>query len=238
MKCLIYNINNFCGDKLTLKENNVTHDERVNEDIINLILEYILRESFDIVALQEFPVNHELGKYFLKQMQEKGFDVFHNNDIVKYTTSGTSVSIIFIKEKDNKIIRKTIEGLINLRYVYVNINGIDIFNVHVSEERCVFPVAAVEYYSRMHCGFIFGDFNAGLYLKNKGKTTEFNYPSYKNILNNGFTDILAANGEEQVTHPKAGTCIDHVLDKGVIYRSCDIDKSIEFSDHYPIILKY
>lgn len=240
MRCLIYNINNFCGNELTLKDKNGTHFDRISIDNINSILGYILRRNFDIVALQEFPVNHTSGKDFIETIKDE-FDVFHNNDIVKYTSSGTSVSIIFIK-KGNNIIKKAIEDRINLRYVYVNINGIDILNVHVSEDSGVFPVAAVEYYSRMHCGFIFGDFNAGLYLKNKRentrRTSEYNYLSYNNILNNGFTDILAAKGEEQVTYLKAKTCIDHVLDKGVVYRSCYIDDKITFSDHYPVILEY
>lgn len=241
MRCLIYNINNFCGNELTLKDKNGTHFDRISIDNINSILGYILRRNFDIVALQEFPVNHTSGKDFIETMKDE-FDVFHNNDIVKYSSPDTSISIIFIK-KGNNIIRKTIEDLINLRYVYVNVNGIDILNVHVSAGRTVFPVAAVEYYSRMHNGFIFGDFNAGLYLKNEGKITEFNYLPYKNILNNGFQDILAANGKEQVTYPnsknpKAGTCIDHVLYKDVDYKSCKIGKRIKYSDHYPIILEY
>ena len=241
MRCLIYNINNFCGNDKTLKDKNSTYDENERVKNRNSILDYILPRNFDIVALQEFPVNYDSGQDFIYKMKDK-FDVFHNNDIVKYSSPDTSISIIFIK-KGNNIIRKTIEDLINLRYVYVNVNGIDILNVHVSAGRTVFPVAAVEYYSRMHNGFIFGDFNAGLYLKNEGKITEFNYLPYKNILNNGFQDILAANGKEQVTYPnsknpKAGTCIDHVLCKGVDHKSCKIGKRIKYSDHYPIILEY
>lgn len=60
MKCLIYNVNDFCGEKMTLKNGGVEID-----GIVNSILEYIGKEGFQLVALQEFPINHKSGKKLL-----------------------------------------------------------------------------------------------------------------------------------------------------------------------------
>ena len=154
MKCLIYNINNFCGKTMTLKGGGA-----VTQEIKNSILEYINGEDFQLVALQEFPINHEVGKDFIDKMNSIGFKGFHNNDIVNYQSKGTSISIIFVLGEENHIIRKAFEN--SLRYVCINVNGIDILNVHASLNVNSFNLHAIQKYAHSHIGFIFGDFNAG-----------------------------------------------------------------------------
>lgn len=229
MKCLIYNINNFCGKTMTLKGGGA-----VTQEIKNSILEYINGEDFQLVALQEFPINHEVGKDFIDKMNSIGFKGFHNNDIVNYQSKGTSISIIFVLGEENHIIRKAFEN--SLRYVCINVNGIDILNVHASLNVNSFNLHAIQKYAHSHIGFIFGDFNAGLYLKSKSPALYF---AYKSILDNGFTDISMLNDKEQITNTRTNTPIDHVLEKGVMFKSCVVDQNFSVSsDHLPIILNY
>lgn len=230
MKCLIYNVNNFCGKTKTLKSGGM-----VTKEIKNSILKYIKDEQFQLVALQEFPINHEFGKDFIDEMNSMGYKEFHNNDILNYSSNGTSISIIFVLENGINIIRKVLYH--SLRYVCINVNGIDILNVHASLNVNSFTLNSIQQYSISHIGLIFGDFNAGLYLKTKSPAL---YSEYKGILDNGFTDISMLNGKEQVTNTITNTPIDHVLDKGVVFNSCVVVKEgfSDFSDHLPIILDY
>lgn len=229
MKCLIYNVNNFCGKTKTLKAGGT-----VTQEIKSSILEYIKGEQFQLVAIQEFPINHKIGKDFIDEMNSMGYKEFHNNDILNYSSNGTSISIIFVFENGINIIRKVLDH--SLRYVCINVNGIDILNVHASLNVNSFTLNSIQQYSISHIGLIFGDFNAGLYLKTKSPAL---YSAYKGILDNGFTDISMLNGKEQVTNTITNTPIDHVLDKGVVFNSCVVKKNFSsFSDHLPIILDY
>jgi exonuclease III len=213
---------------MTLKNGGVEID-----GIVNSILEYIGKEGFQLVALQEFPINHKSGKKFIDEMNSRGFKEFHNNDIINYTSDGTSISIIFVHQNGNHVIRKVLEK--NLRYVCLNVNGIDILNVHATfDPTSPCSLEFIKQYRRTNIGLIFGDFNAGLYVKEKSPQ---NYSNYKEILDNGFTDILASQSKEKIT-TRFKTYIDHVLDKGVQFKTCTVDSTIKYSDHYPIILEY
>ena len=229
MKCLIFNVNNFCGKNSTLKSNG-----KVSLEIKESIIEFIKKENFQLIALQEFPINHQVGKKFIDEMHSMGFKEYHNNDIINFTSKGTSISITFVLQSGFNIIRKIFEE--SLRYICINVNGIDILNVHASLNPSSFSIYSIQQYSSSHLGFIFGDFNAGLYLENKSPNL---YSAYRKILDNGFTDIIMINDKEQVTNIVTKTPIDHVLNKGVIYKSCIVNKSFStFSDHLPIILDY
>lgn len=228
MKCLIFNVNDFCGRYSTLKTGG-----KVTQEIKDSILKFIKDNNFQLVALQEFPINHPIGKNFINEMHSMGFKEYLN-DIGNYTSLGTSISIVFLLETGFNIIQKVIED--SLRYVCININGIDILNVHASLKPTSFNLNSIHKYSSSHVGLIIGDFNAGLYLKEKSPTL---YSTYKKILDNGFTDICMLKGKEPVTNTITQTPIDHVLIKGVFFKSCIVDKTFSsFSDHLPIILDY
>ncbi len=229
MKCLIYNVNNFCGTTSTLKSGGV-----VTPDIARAVVEYIRGGAFELVALQEFPVNHPVGIDVMQQLDMMGFQAYHNNDIVKFNSRGTSISIMFVRKEGHYIRRDVFEE--NLRYVCLNVNGISLLNVHASLNAGSFTLHTIQAYARTHVGFIFGDFNAGLYLKSKSPML---YAAYKDILDNGFTDLCTIDGREQITNTVTNTPIDHVLDKGVSFKSCVVDTQFcGGSDHLPIVLDY
>ena len=229
MKVLVCNINDFCGESNTMRQKG-----RPQQAVADAVLEYIDNGAFQLVALQEFPLNSDVGRLFLEKMRQLGFREYHNNDVVGKKTWRTSGSVTFVIGEGMKVNRKVFEP--SLRYVCVNVNGIDLLNVHAALNARSYSYSAIEQYSRMHVGFIVGDFNTGLYLKQK---TPALYAAYRRILDNGFTDVLMEDNKEQITNTVTQTAIDHVLDKGIRISSCTVDvKATGLSDHLPLLLEY
>lgn len=168
-------------------------------------------------------------------MKEHQYDIYHYNDIYNYNSVKTSITVSFVKD-NYTVQRRKIDNIEKgLRFINLNINGVDHFNLHAPTNDDNSFLKSIESYSKSYIGFIYGDFNSGLYLANKNPLS---CNAYKSILNNGYTDLLICkDGSESMTNIYQ-TCIDHVLDKGISIESCKLDTLINYSDHYPIILKY
>lgn len=249
MKCLIWNINNFCGNKKTRKNGGTSSSE-----IANAIKAIIDIADADVVALQEFPINLPTGEKFIEEMENSGYNVHHYEcDPQK---KGYSIPVTFTK----KGIIANVSDLPcdfdkNLRLILVNINGIDHLNVHCPTDTDTtdadFMESLYEYTTKKD-GFIYGDFNNGLYIEKK---VPIKYEQYKKLLSGGYRDILAiprekvkyafdnpidhilAVLEEQVTSA-FDTPIDHILAKEGTFTECKVIPLKDYSDHFPLILNY